>query len=179
MENSTPRLRWYPRMCVPVSIDRTFLFRHSGTSGVSAYGRLHAYAELIGFLRLHARPILYSIFTASLPSSNNTLTTPMHFSKTYTELLLSLPPELRNNAIEYRKLKKLINQVVRELTQLGACFASVELKRCSLLVQASPRMSCTKRSSSCGPQIQLVKARRERQTQRCRPGCPWRPRRTQ
>lgn len=43
----------------------------------------------------------------------------MHFSKTYTELLLSLPPELRNNAIEYRKLKKLINQVVQELTQLG------------------------------------------------------------
>ncbi len=45
----------------------------------------------------------------------------MHFSKTYTALLLSLPPELRNNAIEYRKLKKLINQVVQELTALGAC----------------------------------------------------------
>ena len=43
----------------------------------------------------------------------------MHFSKTYTELLLSLPPELRSNAIEYRKLKKLINQVVQELTALG------------------------------------------------------------
>jgi hypothetical protein len=43
----------------------------------------------------------------------------MHFSKTYTELLHSLPPELRNNAIEYRKLKKLINQVVRELSVLG------------------------------------------------------------
>ncbi|KAI0688629.1 hypothetical protein BC835DRAFT_1284270 [Cytidiella melzeri] len=43
----------------------------------------------------------------------------MHFSKTYTELLLSLPPELRDSAIEYRKLKKLINQVVQELTQLG------------------------------------------------------------
>lgn len=43
----------------------------------------------------------------------------MHFSKTYTQLLLSLPPELRDNAIEYRKLKKLINQVVQELTQLG------------------------------------------------------------
>ena len=46
----------------------------------------------------------------------------MHFSKTYAELLLSLPPAMRANAIEYRKLKKLINQVVSELTQLGACF---------------------------------------------------------
>ncbi|PSR81314.1 hypothetical protein PHLCEN_2v6393 [Hermanssonia centrifuga] len=43
----------------------------------------------------------------------------MHFSKTYAQLLLSLPPELRDNAIEYRKLKKLINQVVLELTSLG------------------------------------------------------------
>lgn len=63
----------------------------------------------------------------------------MHFSKTYTQLLLSLPPELRENAIEYRQvrwfpslmktyanpfgdsaqLKKLINQIVRELSSLG------------------------------------------------------------
>lgn len=43
----------------------------------------------------------------------------MHFSKTYTQLLLSLPPELRTNAIEYRQLKKLINQVVQELSSLG------------------------------------------------------------
>ncbi|KDQ52928.1 hypothetical protein JAAARDRAFT_39876 [Jaapia argillacea MUCL 33604] len=43
----------------------------------------------------------------------------MHFSKTYTQLLLSLPPELRENAIEYRQLKKLINQVVLELSSLG------------------------------------------------------------
>jgi hypothetical protein len=28
----------------------------------------------------------------------------MHFSKTYTELLLTLPPDLRNNAIEYRQV---------------------------------------------------------------------------
>ncbi|KAG5645958.1 hypothetical protein DXG03_004750 [Asterophora parasitica] len=43
----------------------------------------------------------------------------MHFSKTYTQLLLSLPPELRDNAIQYRQLKKLINQIVRELSSLG------------------------------------------------------------
>ncbi|TFY51555.1 hypothetical protein EVJ58_g10503, partial [Rhodofomes roseus] len=42
----------------------------------------------------------------------------MHFSKTYQQLLLTLPPELRDSAIEYRKLKKLINQVVTELTSL-------------------------------------------------------------
>ncbi|TFK47375.1 hypothetical protein OE88DRAFT_1738671 [Heliocybe sulcata] len=43
----------------------------------------------------------------------------MHFSKTYTELLLSLPPELRENAIQYRQLKKLIKEITRELTELG------------------------------------------------------------
>ncbi|KAG6837021.1 hypothetical protein H0H93_016228 [Arthromyces matolae] len=43
----------------------------------------------------------------------------MHFSKTYAQLLLSLPPEISENAIQYRKLKKLINDVVRELTSLG------------------------------------------------------------
>lgn len=29
----------------------------------------------------------------------------MHYSKTYDQLLLTLPPELRDNAIEYRKVK--------------------------------------------------------------------------
>ncbi|TFK37062.1 SPX domain-containing protein [Crucibulum laeve] len=43
----------------------------------------------------------------------------MHFSKTYAQLLLSLPPELRDNAIQYRQLKKLINQIVNELDSLG------------------------------------------------------------
>ncbi|EPQ51605.1 hypothetical protein GLOTRDRAFT_140984 [Gloeophyllum trabeum ATCC 11539] len=43
----------------------------------------------------------------------------MHFSKTYTELLLSLPPELRENAIQYRQLKKVIKQITQELTSLG------------------------------------------------------------
>ncbi|KAJ4475019.1 hypothetical protein J3R30DRAFT_3777193, partial [Lentinula aciculospora] len=43
----------------------------------------------------------------------------MHFSKTYAKLLLDLPPELRENAIQYRQLKKLINQVVLELSALG------------------------------------------------------------
>ncbi|KAJ7083647.1 SPX domain-containing protein [Mycena belliarum] len=43
----------------------------------------------------------------------------MHFSKTYAQLLEGLPPELSNNAIEYRQLKKLINQVVTELLALG------------------------------------------------------------
>ncbi|EMD32419.1 hypothetical protein CERSUDRAFT_118760 [Gelatoporia subvermispora B] len=43
----------------------------------------------------------------------------MHFSKTYAQLLYSLPPEFRDSAIEYRQLKKLINQVVKELNGLG------------------------------------------------------------
>ncbi|KAJ6535940.1 SPX domain-containing protein [Mycena vulgaris] len=43
----------------------------------------------------------------------------MHFSKTYAQLLQDLPPELSENAIEYRQLKKLINQVVTELSTLG------------------------------------------------------------
>ncbi|THU89964.1 hypothetical protein K435DRAFT_781386 [Dendrothele bispora CBS 962.96] len=43
----------------------------------------------------------------------------MHFSKTYAKLLQDLPPDLRQNAIQYRQLKKLINQVVLELSSLG------------------------------------------------------------
>ncbi|OCH85318.1 hypothetical protein OBBRIDRAFT_763082 [Obba rivulosa] len=43
----------------------------------------------------------------------------MHFSKTYTQLLCTLPPEFRDSAIEYRQLKKLINLVVKELNGLG------------------------------------------------------------
>ncbi|KAF7304257.1 hypothetical protein HMN09_00827000 [Mycena chlorophos] len=43
----------------------------------------------------------------------------MHFSKTYAQLLQELPPELSQNAIQYRQLKKLINQVVTELASLG------------------------------------------------------------
>ncbi|EIW74032.1 hypothetical protein CONPUDRAFT_140639 [Coniophora puteana RWD-64-598 SS2] len=43
----------------------------------------------------------------------------MHFSSSYSQLLLTLPPDLRDNAIEYRQLKKLINQVVAELSGLG------------------------------------------------------------
>ncbi|KAF8559486.1 hypothetical protein OG21DRAFT_1431694 [Imleria badia] len=43
----------------------------------------------------------------------------MHFSKAYAQLLVDLPPELRRNAFEYRKLKQLINQTVSELDSLG------------------------------------------------------------
>ncbi|KIY45090.1 hypothetical protein FISHEDRAFT_50052 [Fistulina hepatica ATCC 64428] len=43
----------------------------------------------------------------------------MHFSKTYNELLQSLPSELRENTIQYRQLKKVINRVVLELSTLG------------------------------------------------------------
>lgn len=43
----------------------------------------------------------------------------MHFSKAYARILLTLPPDLREHAISYRQLKKLINQVVQELTALG------------------------------------------------------------
>ena len=43
----------------------------------------------------------------------------MHFSKTYTELLLALPPELTQSAVQYRQLKKIINQIVAELSSLG------------------------------------------------------------
>ncbi|KAJ7080454.1 SPX domain-containing protein [Mycena epipterygia] len=43
----------------------------------------------------------------------------MHFAKTYAQLLQDLPPELRENAIQYRQLKRLINQIVSELSSLG------------------------------------------------------------
>ncbi|KAF4605704.1 hypothetical protein EYR40_004493 [Pleurotus pulmonarius] len=43
----------------------------------------------------------------------------MHFSKTYSQILLSLPDDLRQNSIQYRQLKKLINQVVLELSSHG------------------------------------------------------------
>ncbi|TFK68062.1 hypothetical protein BDN72DRAFT_769922 [Pluteus cervinus] len=43
----------------------------------------------------------------------------MHFAKTFAQLLLDLPPEFRENAVQYRQLKKLINQVVTELSSIG------------------------------------------------------------
>ncbi|KAJ2927379.1 hypothetical protein H1R20_g9717, partial [Candolleomyces eurysporus] len=43
----------------------------------------------------------------------------MHFSKTYAQILQELPPDLRENAIQYRQLKKLINRIVSELSSLG------------------------------------------------------------
>ncbi|KAG1720099.1 hypothetical protein EDB19DRAFT_1779169, partial [Suillus lakei] len=43
----------------------------------------------------------------------------MHFSKTYLQLLLTLLPELHENAIQYHQLKNLINQLVQELSSLG------------------------------------------------------------
>ncbi|KAI0746206.1 hypothetical protein C8Q76DRAFT_765147 [Earliella scabrosa] len=39
-------------------------------------------------------------------------------AKAYGRLLLTLPPELRESAIQYRQLKKIINQIVAELTAL-------------------------------------------------------------
>ncbi|PPQ72204.1 hypothetical protein CVT24_002361 [Panaeolus cyanescens] len=58
----------------------------------------------------------------------------MHFSKTYTQLLESLPPELRDNAIQYRqvRLKKIINRIVGELSLLG-----LEPKLLQELIEAS------------------------------------------
>lgn len=32
----------------------------------------------------------------------------MHFSKTYSQLLLTLPPELRENAIQYRQVSVMV-----------------------------------------------------------------------
>ncbi|VDB96246.1 unnamed protein product [Peniophora sp. CBMAI 1063] len=43
----------------------------------------------------------------------------MHFGKTYDELLLSLPPEISDGAIEYKRLKKLIHGIVDELESIG------------------------------------------------------------
>ncbi|KAJ7621081.1 hypothetical protein FB45DRAFT_980684 [Roridomyces roridus] len=43
----------------------------------------------------------------------------MHFSKLYAQLLEDLPPELSENAFQYRQLKKLINQIATELSALG------------------------------------------------------------
>ncbi|KAI0056140.1 hypothetical protein BV25DRAFT_1995787 [Artomyces pyxidatus] len=76
----------------------------------------------------------------------------MHFAKTYADLLLTLPPELRDNAIEYRKvslpaalslatpvtaaqLKKLIRDIVHELETIG--LSPEVLQR--LLSRASPQ----------------------------------------
>ncbi|KAF8548629.1 hypothetical protein OG21DRAFT_705547 [Imleria badia] len=43
----------------------------------------------------------------------------MHFAKVYTQLLVTLPPELRRNAFEYCKLEQLIHQTASELDSLG------------------------------------------------------------
>ncbi|KAJ6447872.1 hypothetical protein C8R45DRAFT_884436 [Mycena sanguinolenta] len=43
----------------------------------------------------------------------------MHFSKTFAEVLASLPAEFAENAVDYRQLKKLINELVTELASLG------------------------------------------------------------
>ncbi|KAF7370129.1 hypothetical protein MSAN_00643100 [Mycena sanguinolenta] len=43
----------------------------------------------------------------------------MHFAKTFAEILASLPPEFAANAVDYRQLKKLINELVTELASLG------------------------------------------------------------
>ncbi|EIN05532.1 hypothetical protein PUNSTDRAFT_137637 [Punctularia strigosozonata HHB-11173 SS5] len=43
----------------------------------------------------------------------------MHFGKSYAQLLQTLPLDLRENAIEYRQLKKLIRQIVDELASHG------------------------------------------------------------
>ena len=42
----------------------------------------------------------------------------MHFSKTYAHLLSTLPPELRDNPFEYRKVR--CPRRCRMLTDLGA-----------------------------------------------------------
>lgn len=69
----------------------------------------------------------------------------MHFSKTYQQLLLTLPPQLRDSAIEYRKLKKLINQVVTELTSLGEYDSSLP---CILDTHRACR-ACTRNLARC------------------------------
>ncbi|KAF8816422.1 hypothetical protein BYT27DRAFT_7077428 [Phlegmacium glaucopus] len=43
----------------------------------------------------------------------------MHYGKTYTQLLASLPPQLREHSIQYRQLKKVIKRIVHELSSLG------------------------------------------------------------
>ncbi|KAJ3557586.1 hypothetical protein NP233_g11703 [Leucocoprinus birnbaumii] len=52
-------------------------------------------------------------------SSLRRITVTMHFSKTYEELLGTLPRELRETTVEYKHLKKIINQIVQELSSLG------------------------------------------------------------
>ncbi|KZT42794.1 hypothetical protein SISSUDRAFT_998572 [Sistotremastrum suecicum HHB10207 ss-3] len=43
----------------------------------------------------------------------------MHYGKSYSALLASLPPEFQDSAIEYRQLKKTIKKLVDELGSLG------------------------------------------------------------
>ncbi|TFL00702.1 SPX domain-containing protein [Pterulicium gracile] len=68
----------------------------------------------------------------------------MHFSKTYTQILLTLPPELRDNAIQYRQLKKLINKVVLELNSLGldpSVLSALLAAEGSVSIAETPRIS--------------------------------------
>jgi hypothetical protein len=66
----------------------------------------------------------------------------MHFSKTYAALLLSLPSELREDVIEYRALKKLINKVVAELDAFG--LSHDVLQRVQVVrVKAEPGLAST------------------------------------
>ncbi|KAG2138433.1 SPX domain-containing protein [Suillus bovinus] len=74
----------------------------------------------------------------------------MHFSKTYSQLLLTLPPELRENAIQYRQLKKLINQLVQELSSLGLSPFVLQ----QLLEQQNP--------ASSAPQIEEIRQQCDR-----------------
>ncbi|GAA5964066.1 hypothetical protein JCM3765_000888 [Sporobolomyces pararoseus] len=63
----------------------------------------------------------------------------MKFGKTYLESLEQVPEEWRQQAIEYRKLKKVINRVATELEELG--LTSEVLKE--LLLNNSPTSSST------------------------------------
>ncbi|KAI0713987.1 hypothetical protein C8Q76DRAFT_844656 [Earliella scabrosa] len=89
----------------------------------------------------------------------------MHFSKTYSQLLLTLsPPELRESAIEYRRLKKIINRIVPELTVLRLSPDVLQAvisagqndkgkRRERYLPSASPPLSAEDADSSPGPRV--------------------------
>lgn len=72
----------------------------------------------------------------------------MHYSKTYSQFLLTLSPELRDNAIEYRQLKKLINETVVELYSLG--FTPAVLQQ--LLEQREHDISAATYKDTAAPQ---------------------------
>lgn len=129
--------------CIPYTSPEEVVFQNSTLLSVSykwfpAVSLLSLLCVQSSNSSYHQAPAAAPTFVGALPNiepPTHQAKATMHFSKTYSKLLLDLPPELRENAIQYRQvsrflffnlfqlilsqLKKLINQVVSELNTLG------------------------------------------------------------